>query len=64
MDVSAWEVRGGLGQRYRGHVMCLEFIPVRNIVQQSRLQLYQDLREDSEGKGEGGRRVSERETVH
>lgn len=48
MYVSAWEVRGGLGQRYGGHIMCLEFIPVRNVVQQSCLQLYQDLREDTE----------------
>lgn len=47
MDMSAWEVRGRLRQRYGGHVMCLEFIPVRNIVQQSRLQLNQDLSDDT-----------------
>lgn len=45
MDMSAWEVRGGLRQRYGGHIMCLEFIPMRNIIQQSRLQLNQDLNE-------------------
>lgn len=43
MDMSAWEVRGGLRQRYGGHVMCLQFIPVRSIVQQRSLQLNQDL---------------------
>ena len=48
MDVSAREVWGGLRQRYGGHIMCLEFIPMRNIIQQCRLQLNQDL---SEGTG-------------
>lgn len=33
--------------------MCLEFIPVRNVIQQGRLQLYQDLREDKEDRMEG-----------
>lgn len=45
MDMPAWEVRGGLRQRYGGHIMCLEFVPMRNIIQQSRLQLNQDLSE-------------------
>lgn len=45
MDMSAWEVRGRLGQRDGGHVVCLQFVPMRNVVQQSRLQLNQDLSE-------------------
>lgn len=52
VDMSAWEVRGRLGQRYRRHVMSLEFIPVRDIVQQGCFQLDEDLRED---RGGGGR---------
>lgn len=43
MDMSAWEVWGRLGQRDGGHVVCLQLVPVRNVVQQSRLQLNQDL---------------------
>lgn len=46
MDVSPWEVWRGLWQRYRGHVMCLELIPVRNVVEQGRLQLYEDLAQE------------------
>lgn len=57
MDRSAWEVRGGLRQRYGGHIVSLEFVPMRNVVQQSRLQLNQDL---SEGRGT----TNERECLH
>ena len=46
VDVPAREVRGRLGQRYGGHVVRLEFVPVRNVVEKSRLQLDQDLTED------------------
>lgn len=43
--MSAWEVRGRLGQRDGGHVVRLQLVPMRNVVQQSRLQLNQDLSE-------------------
>lgn len=54
MDVSAREVRGRLGQRYGGHVVGLQFVPVRHVVQQSRLQLDQDLGEDDVENESGG----------
>lgn len=43
--MSAREVRGRLGKRYGGGVVGLQFVPMRHVVQQGRLQLDQDLGE-------------------
>lgn len=50
LQSSPLQVGGGTGQRQRGNIMKLQFVPVRLIIEQSWLHFYQDLVRRQENK--------------